>query len=158
VAQLKVGAKAPAFSLLNQSGKRVRLSEFKGRPVVVYFYPKADTPGCTTQACELQEALPALKRLKAAVVGVSPDPPDKQKKFADKYGLKFPLLADEDHAVANAWGTWGDKTLYGRKFKGIIRSAFVIDPTGKVAAPFYKVSPKATVGKVTAALEELKQR
>ena len=158
MAQLKVGAKAPAFSLLNQSGKGVRLSEFKGRPVVVYFYPKADTPGCTTQACELQEALPALRRLKAAVVGVSPDPPDKQKKFADKYGLKFPLLADEDHAVASAWGTWGDKTLYGRKFKGIIRSAFVIDSAGKVAASFYKVSPKATVEKVEGALDALRSR
>ncbi len=156
MAQLKVGAKAPAFSLRDQAGKRVRLADFKGKPVVVYFYPKADTPGCTTQACELQEALPALRRLKATVLGVSPDPPEKQKRFAGKYGLKFPLLADEDHAVANAWGSWGDKTLYGRKFKGIIRSAFVIDPAGKVAATFYKVSPKATVGKVTGALEELK--
>jgi len=152
VAQLKVGAKAPAFSLRDQSGKRVRLADLKGRPAVVYFYPKADTPGCTTQACELQEALPALRRLKAAVIGISPDPPDKQKRFADKYGLKFPLLADEDHAVASAWGTWGDKTLYGRKFKGIIRSAFVIDPAGKVAATFYKVSPKATLPLVTEAL------
>jgi thioredoxin-dependent peroxiredoxin len=156
VAQLKVGAKAPGFSLRDQRGKRVRLADFKGKPIVVYFYPKADTPGCTTQACELQEALPALRRLKATVLGVSPDPPEKQKRFADKYGLKFPLLADEDHAVATAWGTWGDKTLYGRKFKGIIRSAFVVDPAGKVAATFYKVSPKATVGKVTGALEELK--
>jgi peroxiredoxin Q/BCP len=155
VAQLKIGAKAPAFSLQDQSGKRVRLADFKGRPVVVYFYPRADTPGCTTQACALQEALPSLRRLKAAVVGVSPDAPDKQRRFADKYGLKFPLLADEDHAVAKAWGTWGDKTLYGRKFKGIIRSAFVIDPAGKVAATFYKVSPKATLGHVTQALKAL---
>ena len=152
MAQLKVGAKAPAFSLRDQSGKRVRLADLKGRPAVVYFYPKADTPGCTTQACELQEALPALRRLKAAVIGISPDPPDKQQRFADKYGLKFPLLADEDHKVAQAWGTWGDKTLYGRKFKGIIRSAFVIDPAGKVAATFYKVSPKATLPLVTEAL------
>jgi len=155
MAQLKVGAKAPAFSLHDQSDTRVRLADFKGRPVVVYFYPKADTPGCTTQACELQEALPALRRLKAAVVGVSPDPPDKQKRFADKYGLKFPLLADEDHKVAQAWGTWGNKTLYGRTFKGIIRSAFVIDSAGKVAASFYKVSPKATVEKVSGALRAL---
>ena len=153
--KLKVGAKAPAFSLHDQSDTRVRLADFKGRPVVVYFYPKADTPGCTTQACELQEALPALRRLKAVVVGVSPDPPEKQKRFADKYGLRFPLLADEDHKVAQAWGTWGNKTLYGRTFKGIIRSAFVIDPAGKVAATFYKVSPKATVEKVTGALREM---
>jgi thioredoxin-dependent peroxiredoxin len=153
VAKLKVGAKAPAFTLLDQSGKRVRLADFKGKRVVVYFYPKADTPGCTTQACSLQEALPSMRRLKAAVIGISPDPPEKQKRFAGKYGLKFPLLADEDHKVATAWGTWGDKVLYGRKFKGIIRSAFVLDETGKVAATFYKVSPKDTVPKVTAALD-----
>ena len=136
----------------------MRLSEFKGRPVVVYFYPKADTPGCTTQACSLQEALPSLKRLKAQVIGISPDSPEKQKAFAAKYGLKFPLLADEDHAVADAWGTWGDKTLYGRKFKGIIRSAFVVDPAGKLAAVFYKVSPKATLEKVMGSLEQLPKR
>jgi len=158
VAQLQPGVRAPAFALLDQSGKKVRLSEFKGRPVVVYFYPKADTPGCTTQACSLQEALPSLKRLKAQVLGISPDPPEKQKKFAAKYGLKFPLLADEDHKVADAWGTWGDRTLYGRKFKGIIRSAFVVDGSGKLAATFYKVTPAATVGKVTDALETLPKR
>jgi len=153
VAQLKVGAKAPAIALTDQKGKKVRLGDFKGQPVVVYFYPKADTPGCTKQACALQEALPALRRLHAQVLGVSPDPPDKQKRFADKYGLRFPLLADEDHKVATAWGTWGNKTLYGRTFKGIIRSAFVLDESGKVLDTFYQVSPKATVGKVTEALE-----
>ncbi len=155
MAQLKAGARAPAFSLRDQSEKRVRLSDFKGRRVVVYFYPKADTPGCTTQACSLQEALPAMKRLKAQVIGISPDPPEKQAKFAAKYGLKFPLLSDEDHAVADAWGAWGDRTLYGRKFKGIIRSAFVVDESGKIAATFYKVSPKATLGSVTEALKAL---
>jgi thioredoxin-dependent peroxiredoxin len=153
VAQLKVGAKAPAFTLNDQAGKKVKLSDFKGRRVVVYFYPKADTPGCTNQACSLQEALPMMRRLKAQVLGISPDPPEKQQKFATKYALKFPLLADEDHTVADAWGTWGDRTLYGRKFKGIIRSAFVIDEQGKVAATFYKVSPKDTVPKVTATLK-----
>ena len=153
MAKLKVGTKAPTFTLTDQSGKSVKLADFKGRRVVVYFYPKADTPGCTKQACALQEALPALKRLHAQVVGISPDAPDKQKKFADKYGLRFPLLADEDHAVANAWGTWGTKSLYGRSFKGIIRSAFVLDESGKVLDTFYQVSPKATVGKVTEALE-----
>jgi peroxiredoxin Q/BCP len=155
VAQLKVGAKAPAFTLNDQSGQKVKLSDFKGRRVVVYFYPKADTPGCTTQACSLQEALPMMKRLRAQVIGISPDAPDRQQKFATKYALKFPLLADEDHTVATAWGTWGDRTLYGRKFKGIIRSAFVIDEQGKIAATFYKVSPKATVGSVTEALQAL---
>jgi peroxiredoxin Q/BCP len=153
VAQLKVGARAPAFTLNDQSGKKVKLSDFKGRRVVVYFYPKADTPGCTNQACSLQEALPTMKRLKTQVIGISPDTPEKQHKFAAKYTLKFPLLADEDHRVADAWGTWGDRTLYGRKFKGIIRSAFVIDEQGKIAATFYKVTPKDTVPKVTAALK-----
>jgi thioredoxin-dependent peroxiredoxin len=157
VAQLKVGAKAPAIALLDQKSKKVRLADFKGKPVIVYFYPKADTPGCTKQACELQEALPALKRLHAQVLGISPDAPEKQKKFADKYRLRFPLLADEDHAVATAWGTWGTKSLYGRSFKGIIRSAFVVDAAGKVAATFYKVSPVATVPKVTEALKALKK-
>jgi thioredoxin-dependent peroxiredoxin len=155
VPKLKVGAKPPTFSLLDQSGKRVKLSDFKGRRVVVYFYPKADTPGCTTQACSLQEALPQLRRLKATVIGISPDPPEKQRAFAKKYNLKFPLLADEDHKVATAWGTWGDKVLYGRKFKGIIRSAFVLDEAGKVEATFYKVSPKATVTSVTKALKDV---
>jgi peroxiredoxin Q/BCP len=138
VAQLKVGAKAPAFTLNDQAGKKVKLSDFKGRRVVVYFYPKADTPGCTNQACSVQEALPMMRRLKAQVLGISPDPPEKQQKFAN---------------VADAWGTWGDRTLYGRKFKGIIRSAFVIDEQGKVEATFYKVSPKDTVPKVTATLK-----
>jgi peroxiredoxin Q/BCP len=155
VAQLKVGAKAPTFTLNDQAGKKVKLSDFKGRRVVVYFYPKADTPGCTNQACSLQEALPMMRRLKAQVIGISPDPPEKQQKFAAKYGLKFPLLADEDHTVADAWGVWGDKTLYGRKYKGIVRSAFVIDEHGKIAATFYKVSPMATLGHATEALQAL---
>src|SRR4029077_1340421 len=104
MAQLAAGNRAPAFTLTDQHGKKVKLSDFKGKRVVVYFYPKADTPGCTTQACSLQEALPMMRRLKAQVLGVSPDPPEKQQKFATKYALKFPLLADEDHKVADAWG------------------------------------------------------
>ena len=153
MADLKVGAKAPAFTLKDQRGKPVKLSDFKGKRVVVYFYPRADTPGCTTQSCALSEAMPDLKKLKAVVIGISPDTPEKQKKFDEKYGLGFPLLADEDHAVAQKFGTWGQKTLYGKKFMGIIRSAFVIDEQGKIAATFYKVSPKDTVPKVTAALK-----
>jgi len=153
MANLKVGAKAPAFTLKDQRGKPVKLSDLKGKRVVVYFYPRADTPGCTTQSCALSEAMPDLKKLKAVVIGISPDTPEKQKKFDEKYGLGFPLLADEDHAVAQKFGTWGQKTLYGKKFMGIIRSAFVIDEQGKIAATFYKVSPKDTVPKVTAALK-----
>jgi thioredoxin-dependent peroxiredoxin len=153
MAKLKPGDKAPDFSLSDQRGKPVRLKEFRGKRLVVYFYPKADTPGCTTQSCAVRDARADLRKLKAAVVGISPDTPEKQKKFDDKYDLGFPLLADEGHKVASAWGVWGDKTLYGRKFKGIIRSAFVVDEKGKIADAFYKVSPKATVPKVSAALE-----
>ena len=155
MAKLEVGDKAPAFALKDQHGKLVRLSSFKGRRVVVYFYPKTDTPGCTQQSCNLQDAFPQLKKLKAGVVGISPDPVEKQLKFADKYGLKFSLLADTDHAVAEAWGVWGEKSLYGRKFMGIVRSAFVVDEKGKLAGVFYKVSPKDTVPKAEAVLREL---
>jgi thioredoxin-dependent peroxiredoxin len=154
VTQLEVGKRAPAFTLKDQQGKPVKLSAFKGKRVVVYFYPKADTPGCTTQSCSLRDAMPDLKKLKTAVIGISPDTPERQKKFDTKYKLGFPLLADEEHKVADAWGAWGEKTLYGRKYMGVIRSAFVIDEQGKVAAAFYKVSPKDTVPKVTRALKE----
>jgi len=151
--KLEVGKKAPAISLLDQNGKTVKLSQFKGKRVVLYFYPKADTPGCTTQSCALSEALPQLKKLRAVVIGVSPDSPEKQKRFDDKYGLGFPLLADTEHTVAEAYGVWGEKVNYGRKYMGIVRSAFVIDEQGKLAGVFYKVSPKDTVPKVTAVLE-----
>src|SRR5262249_17522638 len=119
------------------------------------FYPKADTPGCTTQSCALRDAEPDMKNLKAVVLGISPDAPDKQRKFDEKYSLGFPLLADEDHAVAEKYGVWGEKVNYGRKYMGIIRSAFVVNPAGKIAASFYKVSPKETVPHVTKALREL---
>jgi peroxiredoxin Q/BCP len=154
MAKLAVGDKAPAFALKDQNGKLVRLSSFKGKRVVVYFYPKADTPGCTQQSCNLRDAFPQLKKLKAVVVGISPDAPEKQKKFDDKYELGFPLLADEDHKVASAWGVWGQKSLYGRKFMGIIRSAFVVDEKGKLSGVFYKVSPKDTVPNVEGVLKE----
>ena len=154
MAKLKPGDKAPAFALTDQRGKTVKLSDFKGKCVVVYFYPKADTPGCTTQSCAVRDAHPALKKLKAAVVGISPDAPEKQKKFDDKYDLGFPLLADEGHKVASGWGVWGKKSMYGKTFMGIVRSAFVIDEKGKVVDAFYKVSPKDTVARVTEALGE----
>ena len=151
---LKEGDRAPAIALKDQHGKLRRLSELKGKPVVVYFYPKADTPGCTTQSCALRDAEPDLKRLKAAVIGISPDAPERQAKFDEKYGLGFTLLADEEHAVAEKYGVWGEKMNYGRKYMGIIRSAFVIDESGKIAAAFYKISPKDTVPKVTKILAE----
>jgi peroxiredoxin Q/BCP len=151
--KLAPGDRAPAFTLTDQHGKKVKLSDHKGKNVVVYFYPKADTPGCTTQSCALRDAEPDLKKLKAVVLGISPDAPDKQLKFDDKYGLGFPLLADTEHVVADKYGVWGEKVNYGRKYMGIIRSAFVIDGSGKIVDAFYKVSPKATVAHVTKALE-----
>jgi thioredoxin-dependent peroxiredoxin len=156
MAKLAVGDKAPAFALKDQHGKLVRLSSFKGKRAVVYFYPKADTPGCTQQSCNLRDAFPQLKKLKAVVVGISPDPVEKQLKFDEKYELGFPLLSDSDHKVATAWGVWGQKSLYGRKFMGIVRSAFVVDEKGKLAGVFYKVSPKATVSLVEGVLQEMK--
>lgn len=150
--QLAEGDRAPAFALVDQHGRKVRLSSFKGHKVVVYFYPKADTSGCTAQSCALRDAMPDLSGLGANVVGISPDGPDKQLRFDEKYGLGFPLLADEDHSVAEAWGVWGEKVNYGKRYFGIIRSAFVIDESGRVTAVFYKISPKDTVPKVTAAL------
>src|SRR4051812_23228017 len=147
------GNRAPDFELPDQDGRIVKLSDFRGQPVVVYFYPKADTPGCTTQSCEVRDAHPALKRLKTAVVGVSPDSPARQLKFDEKYGLGFPLLADEEHAMAEAYGVWGEKKNYGKTYMGIIRSAFVIDDKGKIAGAFYKVSPKDTIASVMGVLK-----
>src|SRR6516162_1561789 len=132
---LKPGDKAPAFSLPDQDGSTTKLSSFKGRKVLVYFYPKADTPGCTTQACGLRDALPEVGD--TAVLGISPDPPARQAKFDQKYGLGFPLLADEDHSVAEAYSVWGEKSNYGRTYMGIIRSAFLIDEKGKLTEVWY---------------------
>jgi peroxiredoxin Q/BCP len=152
---LSPGDRAPAFTLVDQHGAKVKLSDFKGRNVVLYFYPKADTPGCTTQSCALRDAEADLSGLDAVVLGVSPDSPERQERFDTKYGLGFTLLADEDHTVAEKYGVWGEKVNYGRKYMGIIRSAFVIDGAGKIAAALYKVSPKDTVPKATKALEAL---
>ncbi len=151
--QLAIGDRAPAFTLLDQQGAKVKLSEFRGRKVIVYFYPKADTPGCTTQSCELRDHRKELTKLGAEVLGISPDAPAKQAKFDAKYDLGFPLLADEDHTVAEKFGVWAEKSMYGRKYMGIVRSAFVIDEKGKIAGAFYKVSPKDTVPKTKAVLD-----
>ena len=148
---LNRGAKAPAITLKDQSGRTVKLSDFKGRKVLVYFYPRADTPGCTTQACGLRDILGQIGD--TAVVGISPDPPARQAKFDSKYGLGFPLLADEDHKVAEAYGVWREKTNYGRKYMGIERSAFLVDEKGKLAEVWSKVSPKDTPTNLLRALE-----
>ena len=136
------GDKAPDFTLLDQNEQEFSLAAQKGHKVLVYFYPKADTPGCTTQACGLRDVLGDIGD--TVVVGISPDKPGKQKRFDDKYGLGFPLLSDTDHAVAEAYGSWGERSMYGRKYMGIIRSAFLVDEDGKLAEAWPKISPKDT--------------
>ena len=153
MAKLAPGDRAPKFALKDQHGKTVNLGDFAGRKVLVYFYPKADTPGCTTQSCAVRDARSDFDDRGVAVVGISPDPVDRQRKFDDKYELGFPLLADEDHAVASAYGVWGKKSMYGRTYDGIKRSSFLIDERGKVLEAWYGVSPKDTVPKAEAALE-----
>ncbi len=147
---LTPGDDAPDFSLQDQSEATVSLSDFKGRKVLVYFYPKADTPGCTAQSCGLRDVAGDVGD--TAILGISPDPPKKQAKFDTKYGLGFPLLADQDHAVADAYGVWGEKSMYGKKYMGIIRSAFLIDEDGRIAEAWYKVSPKDTATNLLAAV------
>lgn len=150
---LQVGDRAPAFALKNQHEELVRLSHLKGRPVLIYFYPKADTPGCTTQACGLRDI--ATDVGETAIIGISPDAPDKLAKFDDKYGLGFTLLSDPDHAVLEAYGAWGERSMYGRKFMGVVRSAVLIGANGKVVAAWPKISPKDTPVKLLKALEGL---
>jgi peroxiredoxin Q/BCP len=147
MARLKSGDKAPAFALKDQSGKTVKLSDFKGKKLLLYFYPKADTPGCTTQACSVRDAKAKLGRGKIAAIGISPDKPEAQAKFDAKYGLGFPLLSDPDNKVADAYGVWGEKSMYGKKFMGITRSSFLIDEKGAVVEVWYKVKPVETVPK-----------
>jgi peroxiredoxin Q/BCP len=153
---LKAGAKAPAFSLQSDSGDTVTLAGLKGKPVVLYFYPKDDTPGCTVEACEFRDTWSDVKKTGAVVLGVSPDDVTSHEKFKTKFKLPFPLLADEDHAVAEAYGAWGEKSMYGRKYQGILRTTFVIDPAGKVARVFEKVKPKGHAAEVLEAINELK--
>lgn len=145
MALLKVGDKAPAFSLLDQNDNKVALSDFKGNKLLLYFYPKADTPGCTKQACSIRDAAQELTGDGIAAVGISPDGPAKLKKFDDKYDLKFPLLSDPDHEVALAYGAWGEKSMYGKTYEGIIRSSFLIGENGKILQASYKVKPLDTV-------------
>ncbi|MCL5124616.1 MAG: thioredoxin-dependent thiol peroxidase [Deltaproteobacteria bacterium] len=150
--QLQAGDKAPDFSLTDQNGKTVNLSEFRGKRLLVYFYPKADTSGCTKQACNVRDASPDFAELNVAAIGISPDKPDKQKKFDDKFQLGFPLLSDPDNVVAKNYGAWGEKRMYGKTYEGIIRSAFLIDEDGKIVQAWYKVSPGDTAPNILKAL------
>jgi peroxiredoxin Q/BCP len=148
---LSPGDRAPAFTLVDQHGDPVRLSGFKGRKVLVFFYPKALTSGCTTQACGLRDVADQIGD--TVVVGVSPDAPERQAAFDDRHGLGYPLLSDPEHVVAEAYGAWGEKKMYGKTYEGVIRSAFLIDEKGKIAEAWYKISPKATPTKLLEALE-----
>jgi len=139
---VEVGSSAPDFTLASDQGGDVTLSELRGRKVVLYFYPKDDTPGCTIQACDFRDAAPSFEGVDAVVLGVSGDSVESHGKFREKYGLNFPLLADEEHAVSEAYGVWKEKSMYGKKFMGIERSTFLIDEKGTVAGVWRKVKPK----------------
>jgi len=146
------GDTAPAFELEDQEGNTIKLDDFRGRKLLLYFYPKADTSGCTKQACSIRDSWDELSGRGVAVLGISPDKPDKQKRFDQKYGLGFPLLSDPDHSVADAYGAWGEKSMYGKTYEGIIRSSFLIDEEGKIVQAWYKVKPADTVPNALGAL------
>jgi peroxiredoxin Q/BCP len=144
------GDRAPAFNLADHTDTKVRLSSFKGRKVLVYFYPKADTPGCTTQACELRDISDDIGD--TVILGISPDAPAKLAKFRDKHDLGFTLLSDPDHATAEAYGVWAEKSMYGKKYMGIVRSAFLVGVDGTIEHAWYKISPADTPKKLLEAL------
>ena len=152
---LKPGTRAPAFTLPADSGESISLSSLRGRRVVLYFYPKDDTSGCTAEACGFRDHWQAVTGAGAVVLGVSPDPVASHVRFKQKYQLPFPLLADTDHRVAEAYGAWGEKSMYGRTYQGILRSTFIIDETGKIVKVFPRVKPKEHAAEVLDALESL---
>ena len=152
---IETGKKAPAFTLPNQDDEKVRLSDLKGSWVALYFYPRDDTPGCTVQACDFTSSIKRFAKLDATVLGCSPDTPESHRKFIKKHKLKLTLLSDPDHKVMEKYSGWGDKMLYGRKMKGVIRSTVLIDPTGKVAHHWRKVRAKGHADKVQEKLAEL---
>lgn len=154
MAKLEPGDKAPSFRLPDQDGNKVSLGDFKGEKVVVYFYPKDDTPGCTKEACQFNDNLRAFSRSGATVLGISPDGAESHRRFREKYGLALTLLSDPDHKVMESYGAWGEKSLYGKKSMGVIRSTFVVDKKGKVAKTWYSVKADGHAEKVLAALGE----
>ena len=145
---LKINDVAPDISLSDQDGKIHSLSDYNGNKLLVYFYPRADTPGCTRQSCAVSEAKLQFAELNVSAIGISPDVPESQKKFDDKFELGFPLLSDPDHKVATAYGVWVERNMYGKKYMGIKRSSFLIDENGKLEAIWYNVKPEATVPNV----------
>ena len=150
------GKKAPAVTLKNQDGRKVSLNDFKGKNIVLYFYPKDNTSGCTKEACNFRDEFPDFKKLKAVVIGVSPDSVESHKKFAEKYNLPFNLLSDEKKTVLEKYGVWKEKSMYGRKYMGVERSTFIIDKTGKVRKIFRKVKVNDHNKEVMEVLKELK--
>jgi peroxiredoxin Q/BCP len=148
MAKLAPGAKAPAFTLPDADGNKVSLSDFAGSKVVVYFYPRDDTPGCTKEACQFNDALSQFEGLGIPVIGISPDKQAAHIKFRDKYGLQFPLLSDPDHTVMEKYGAWGEKMMYGKATTGVIRSTFLVDEKGKVARAWYSVKADGHAAKV----------
>ena len=153
MARLEVGTKAPAFTLTDQDGEPVSLKDFLGRKVVVYFYPRDDTPGCTKEACQFNENLSAFSRADVMVLGISPDGAEKHTKFREKFGLTFPLLSDPDKKVMTTYGAFGEKTMYGKKVVGVIRSTFLVDEKGKIERAWYAVKADGHAAKVLEALE-----
>ena len=149
---IREGSQAPDFELASDSGERVRLSALRGRPVVLYFYPKDDTPGCTKQACGFRDEYSRFEERGAVVLGVSPDSEASHLRFKSKHNLPFTLLADPDHEVAEAYGAWGEKSMYGKRYQGVIRSAYLVDEDGTVAGAWPKVSPKDTATNLLQAL------
>jgi thioredoxin-dependent peroxiredoxin len=151
--KLDAGAQAPAFTLPDQDGNPVSLDDFKGGKVLVYFYPADDTPGCTKEACQFNDNLAAFQTAGVPVIGISPDDATSHRRFRGKYGLRFPLLTDADHAVLEAWGAWGEKTSYGRKTVGVLRSTFLVDEQGRVERAWHNVKAD---GHAAAVLAELR--
>jgi len=158
MSSMKVGDKVPDFTTLDDSGHPVSLSDFKGKSVVLYFYPKDDTSGCTKEACDFRDAFPRFGKTDAEVIGVSPDSVESHRKFKEKYELPFKLLADEGHKLADKFGVWKEKSMYGRKFMGIERTTVLIDPNGRVARIFPKVRVPGHVEEVETALRELDRK
>ena len=154
---IEIGKKAPAFSLKNQDGKTVKLADCKGRWLVLYFYPRDDTPGCTVEACDFSAGLAAFEGLDATVLGCSPDSPETHAKFIKKRGLTIGLLSDPDHTTLEKYGAWGEKSLYGKKSMGVLRSTVLIDPTGKIAFHWAKVKAAGHADAVRAKLAELRK-
>ena len=154
MAKLEAGSTAPAFTLPDQDGKPVKLSDFKGQQVIVYFYPADDTPGCTKEACQFNDNLKTFEKAGVAVLGISPDGAEKHTKFRTKYKLKFPLLTDADKKVMEKYGAWGEKTMYGKKTVGTIRSTFLVGPNGKVQRAWYHVRADGHAAKVLQEIAE----